>query len=538
MAQPFTSAINTRAQDFQDNQSQMLVLVEELNGRLQEAQFQGAERHTQRFHSAGRLLARERIELLLDDDTPFIEVCALAGYGEEESNIGTTIIGGVGIVSGVYCVITANVGTINGGTVRPEGMLRGGRLGEIAMQNHCPVIRLTESGGADLRVQAGVFHKGGYGFYHQAKLSKAGIPQISVVFGNATAGGAYGPGMSDYTIMVAKHGLMFLGGPPLVKMATGEECDEERLGGAEMHASVSGVADYLAGSDVEALRKTREVVSTLNLNPRRYMPEAHWEAYEGPLYSPDELLGVVGPNLKQSFDMREVLARIVDGSRWSEFKPLYGASLLCAWANIQGFMVGIVANRNGIIFSESALKATQFIQLCNQKSCPILFLHNVTGFMVGEAYERGGIIKHGSQMINAVSNSCVPHISLIIGSSYGAGNYAMCGRMYQPRFLWSWPQSRCAVMGGEQLAGVLDIVSRRSAEKRGKIVDEDKASIQRDMFKDMVDRTADVYYTSSRCIDDGVIDPRDTRTILGICLEIVHSNQPVEGGNTFGIARL
>lgn len=387
-----------------------------------------------------------------------------------------------------------------------------------------------------MRVQAEVFHTGGGGFYHQAHMSKAGVPQISVVFGNSTAGGAYGPGMSDYTIMVKNRGLMFLGGPPLVKMATGEEADEEQLGGGDMHSRVSGVSDYLAVSELDALRKTREVVATLNFRPlfadRHLRPPV-----QEPLYSADELLGIVGANLKKPFDMREVVARIVDGSQWSEFKPLFGQSIFTAWARINGYLIGIIANRDGVIFSEAALKATQFIYLCNQKSCPILFLHNVTGFMVGTKYEQGGIIKHGSQMINAVSNSGVPHLSVIVGSSYGAGNYAMCGRMYQPRFLWSWPNSRCAVMGGDQLAGVLDIVERRSAAKRGVTIDESQAKARLEMFSKMVDTTADVFYTSSRCLDDSVIDPRDTRIVLSLCLDIIHT-QPVKGDNTFGISRL
>jgi acetyl-CoA carboxylase carboxyltransferase component len=473
--------------------------------------------------------------------------------------VGSTGIGGIGVICGTFCVVVAHVGkksgtknknkknhltssffsaTINGGTIRPPAMLRMGRLSDIAMENRLPLIRLTESGGADLRVQAEVFHKGGAGFYHQAKLSKANIPQISVVFGNATAGGAYGPGMSDYTIMVREKGLMFLGGPPLVKMATGEEANEEDLGGALMHSSVSGVSDYMAMSEIDALKKTREVVATLNLQPAQFVPPAHFLPFDEPLYAPEELLGIVSPNLKKRFDMSEVIARLVDGSRMSEFKPLYGPSVICCWAKIQGMLVGIIANRDGVIFSESALKASQFIYLCNQKNTPILFLHNVTGFMVGTSYEKNGIIKHGSQMINAVSNSCVPHFTIIVGSSYGAGNYAMCGRMYNPKFLWSWPQSRCAVMGGEQLAGVLDIVSQRSAAKKGIKINEQEAAFKREMFKQMVDKTADVYYTSSRGIDDGVIDPRDTREILGLCLEIVQSNVEVKGGNTFGISRL
>jgi acetyl-CoA carboxylase carboxyltransferase component len=417
-------------------------------------------------------------------------------------------------------------------------MERGGRLSEVAMSNRLPIIRLTESGGADLRVQAQVFHKGGAGFYHQAHMSKAGVPQISVVFGNATAGGAYGPGMSDYTVMVKERGLMFLGGPPLVKMATGEVADEEQLGGALVHSSISGVSDYMAASEVDALRKTREIVSCLNIDPRRFTPAAHWQPYREPRYATEELLGIVGPQLKRAFDMREVIARIVDDSAWSEFKPLYGPSILCAWTRIQGFLLGVIANRDGVIFSESALKAAQFIHLCNQKHTPILFLHNVTGFMVGTKYEQGGIIKHGSQMINAVSNSQVPHISVLVGSSYGAGNYAMCGRMYKPRFLWAWPQSRCAVMGGDQLSGVMDIVSRRSAAKRGVTLSEEQAKAATESYRAMAEETASPYYTSSRCIDDGIIDPRDTRAVLGICLEAIHQGAEVVGGNTFGISRL
>ena len=532
----FVSKISSSSDTFKERYRDMLEVVKELEQNLEECQFQGAPRHVKRFEKNGRLLARERIEILIDEDSPFLELCAFAGFGQE-GHEGCTVVGGVGLIHGIPCVITSNVATIAGGTIRPPTMQRMGRLSQVAMENRLPMIRLTESGGADLRVQAEVFHAGGGGFYHQAHLSKANIPQISVVFGNATAGGAYGPGMSDYTIMVKEQGLMFLGGPPLVKMATGEEADEESLGGAEMHSRVSGVSDYMAVSEIDALRKAREVVSTLNLNPRKFIPESHYCHYDEPRYTSEELLGLVSPNLKNRVDIAEVLARIVDGSRWSEFKPLYGMSIMCAWTYIHGFFVGIIANRDGVIFSESALKASQFIYLCNQKNCPILFLHNVTGFMVGTKYEKGGIIKHGSQMINAVSNSGVPHISVIIGSSFGAGNYAMCGRMYNPRFLWSWPNSRCAVMGGEQLAGVLDIVNRRSAAKRGIEVNEEQAKQKLDMFRHMVDQTANVYYTSSRCIDDGVIDPRTTRDILGFSLEVVY-NTEVKGDNTFGISRL
>ncbi len=538
---PFQSAVLRDNDDFKDNYRGMTGLLAQLRERLgdEQAQWQGEARHTERYQREGKLLARERIELLLDDDSPFLEICALAGFDEEEGvKAGSTAIGGVGFVCGVMCVVTANVGTIKGGTVTVASMERLGRMTEIAIANRLPMIKLTESGGADLRIQAQVFHRGGAGFYHQAHLSKAGIPQISVVFGNATAGGAYGPGMSDYTVMVKERGLMFLGGPPLVKMATGEEAEEEALGGALMHSTVSGVSDYMALSEGDAIRKARQIVSVLNIDPRKFMPQTHWQPYDEPAYSSDDLLGIVAPNLKRPFDMREIVARLVDGSRWSEFKPLYGASIMCAWARIQGFLIGIIANREGVIFSDSALKATQFILLCNQKSTPILFLHNVTGFMVGTKYEQGGIIKHGSQMINAVSNSQVPHISVIVGSSYGAGNYAMCGRQYRPRFLWVWPQSRCAVMGVDQLAGVLDIVAQKSIKQRGINVTPEQLKDNTDRNKAMANATADPYYTSSRCIDDGIIDPRDTRTVLGLCLEAVHQGQEVVGGNTFGISRL
>jgi len=451
--------------------------------------------------------------------------------------VGASLVGGIGLVCGVECMIIANVYTIKGGSMNEATVLKSARLAEIAAENRLPTISLIQSAGADLSQQEKVFHRGGAAFRELARRSKKGIPTIAVVFGSSTAGGAYMPGMSDYSIMVKGEAKVFLGGPPLVKMATGEIVDDETLGGAEMHAKVSGVADFLAKSEYDALRKAREIVSTLNYQKHMPLPVANISG-EGrpPKLDPEQLLGIVSPDLRVPYDSREIIARMVDDSHFVEFKPLYGTTLVTCWAEIMGVPVGIIAN-NGVLFSEAAQKGTQFIQLCNQRNVAIIFLQNITGFMVGSQYEQEGIIKYGSQLINAVSNSEVPAITILVGASYGAGNYGMCGRAYEPRFLFSWPNSRCSVMGGDQLAGVLDIVLRASARKSGRQVNEEQAEGQKAMLKQMVDRTSDVYYTSSHCLDDGVIDPRDTRNVLGLCLSLIYS-QPLKGGNLFGISRM
>jgi acetyl-CoA carboxylase carboxyltransferase component len=390
----------------------------------------------------------------------------------------------------------------------------------------------VESGGADLPTQKEIFIPGGRVFRDLTRLSAAGIPTIALVFGNSTAGGAYVPGMSDYVVMVRERAKVFLGGPPLVKMATGEESDDESLGGAEMHARVSGLADYLAADEHDALRIGRRIVRSLNWRKHGVRPQAGRD----PAYPAEELLGIVPEDLKVPFDPREVIARVVDGSEFEEFKPVYGASLVTGWARLHGYPVGILANARGVLFSEESQKATQFIQLANQSRTPLVFLQNTTGYMVGKEYEQGGIIKHGAMMINAVSNSTVPHLTVVMGASYGAGNYGMCGRAYDPRFLFSWPSAKSAVMGPAQLAGVLSIVSRASAEARGQVYDEEADAAMRAMVEAQIEAESLPFFLSGRLYDDGVIDPRDTRTVLGLCLSAINSAAAPEAAG-FGVFR-
>ncbi|KAG0335211.1 hypothetical protein BG000_007694 [Podila horticola] len=534
---PLKSKVNTKSPEYQANYKEMLGLVDQLNERLQEATFQGEQRLLDLHHKRGGLLARDRIELLLDDDSPFMELCPLAGYGQDEMTVGGSQVAGIGLVCGVECMVTANIPTLAGGAWNASTMARGSRIGEIAWQNRLPHIQLVQSAGANLAQQSRVFHPGGAGFRHLAERSKAGLPSVAVVFGNSTAGGAYIPGMSDYVVMVKEKALMFLGGPPLVKMATGEITDAESLGGADMHSRKSGVSDQLAMDEYHAISMAREFVSGLNWTKQGTLPMRHLQGlFDQPLYDPEEILGIISANIRIPFDAVEVIIRLVDGSRFTQFKPLYGPNLICGWATIHGIPVGILANNN-VIFPPEANKATQFIQLCNMRSTPIVYLHNITGFMVGKKYEEEGIIKAGSRFINAVSNSEVPCITIVMGASYGAGNYAMAGRAYNPRFLFSFPNSRCSVMGAEQLTGVLDIVMRDSAAKKGKVVDEEMAKASMAMFQDLVESESDVYWTSSRCIDDGVTDPRESRTILGFCLSVCY-NTEVKGGNLYGVSRM
>ncbi|HEY2985009.1 MAG TPA: carboxyl transferase domain-containing protein, partial [Jatrophihabitantaceae bacterium] len=402
------------------------------------------------------------------------------------------------------------------------------------LQNRLPLIGLVESGGADLPTQKEIFIPGGRGFRDLTRLSAAGIPTIALVFGNSTAGGAYLPGMSDHVVMIKERSKVFLGGPPLVKMATGEEADEESLGGAEMHARTSGLADYFAADEHDAIRIGRRIVARLNW---RKLGPAPYPEVRSPLLSDEDLLGIVPPDLKTPFDPREVIARIVDASDFDEFKPLYGSSLVTGWARVHGYPVGILANAQGVLFSAESQKATQFIQLANQTDTSLLFLHNTTGYMVGKEYEQAGIIKHGALMINAVSNSTVPHISILMGASYGAGHYGMCGRAYDPRFLFAWPSARSAVMGPAQLAGVLSIVARASAAARGNPYDEDADAAMRRAVESQIEAESLPMFLSGRLYDDGVIDPRDTRTVVGMCLSAIHS-APVSGTRHYGVFRL
>lgn len=482
-----------------------------------------------RHRKRGKLLPRERIDLLTDPHSPFLELSPLAGWGSDDT-VGAGIVTGIGWVHGVECVISANDPTVKGGAQSPTTVAKSMRAQEIAGTNRLPLINLTESGGADLPKQADVFVPGGAGFKNLTQLSAAGIPTITIVFGSSTAGGAYVPGMSDYIVMQKESAKVFLGGPPLVKMAIDEDADDESLGGADMHARTSGLADYLAEDEEDALRIGRDIVKHLNWNklgPGPTLPKFGPETPPAPLYPADDLLGIASSDLRIPFDSREVIARIVDGSEFEEFKPLYGTTLVTGWANLNGFPVGIMAN-NGILFSEEAQKGAQFIQLCNRSSTPILFLQNITGFMVGTKYEQGGIIKDGAKLINAVSNSTVPHITVMIGASYGAGNYGMAGRTFDPRFVFTWPNHRIAVMGPKQLAGVLTIVARSKAEGAGQEFDEEAFAPIRDAFEATVEEQSTALYSTGRLWDDGIIDPRDTRTVLSLALSACHS-APVVG---------
>jgi acetyl-CoA carboxylase carboxyltransferase component len=531
--------VDGKGESYARNREANLAELERVSDAYDEARKGGGEKYVTRHRERGRLLPMERIESLLDRDSWFLEVCPLAGHRVPGEATGSSVRGGVGLVHGVPCMLTASEATIKGGAVSELSMRKSGRIAEIARDNRLVAISLIESAGADLPNQSKIFVPGGRGFRDLTRASAAKIPTICVVFGSSTAGGAYIPGMSDYTIMVRNQAQVYLAGPPLVKMATGEETDHESLGGAEMHSRVSGVSDFLAEDERDAIRLAREVVAHLALAPALASGSSTSTAGKGavdePLYDAEELLGVVSPDVRVPYDSREVIARLVDGSRFSEFKPLYGTTLVTGWAHIHGFPVGILAN-NGILFSESANKGAQFIQLCNGADVPLLFLQNVTGFMVGQKYEQEGIIKNGAKLINAVSNSRVPAVTIMTGASYGAGNYAMCGRAYEPRFLFTWPNHRIAVMGGTQLAGVLDIIQRQSAAKKGIEVDEERLAVMKQMIEGQIDSESTAFYATARLWDDGIIDPRDTRTVVGLSLAIAH-NRPVEGTTTFGVFR-
>jgi acetyl-CoA carboxylase carboxyltransferase component len=518
----------------------MLAKIADLDAQHAVAVAGGGERSVNRHHQRGRLMPRERIELLIDPGSAFLELSPLAGWGSDFT-VGASVVTGIGVIEGVECMITANDPSVKGGASNPWTVKKIFRAAQIAEENRLPTISLVESGGADLPTQKEIFIPGGKLFRDLTRSSAAKVPTIALVFGNSTAGGAYVPGVSDYTVMVKDQAKVFLGGPPLVKMATGEESDDESLGGAEMHARVSGLADYLAVDEHDALRIGRRIVARLNW-PRR-SSIAGVRSFAQPAGSPDDLLDLIPTDLKEPFDPREVIALVADGISaentvvFDEFKPLYGSSLVTGWARIHGHQVGILANAQGVLFSEEAQKATQFIQLANQIDVPLLFLHNTTGYMVGKEYEQGGIIKHGAQMINAVSNSTVPHISIIMGASYGAGNYGMNGRAYDPRFLFTWPSAKSAVMGPAQLAGVLSIVARAAAEAKGKEYDDAADAGMREFVEASVEEQSLPFFLSGMLYDDGVIDPRDTRTILGICLSVVTANRPVEGTSRFGVFR-
>ena len=530
--QPLGTAVDPGSEAYRTNRDGMLALLEELQAALAAANAGGGLRYVERHRERGRLLPRERVELLLDRDSPFLELSSLTAYGTEY-HVGGSGVSGIGVVSGTECVIGASDPTVKGGATNPYGLQRSLRAMEIARENRLPLLNLTESGGADLPKQAEIFVPGGQTFRNLTQLSKAGIPTISLVFGSSAAGGAYVPGMSDYSVLVRDQARVYLGGPPLVRMATGEVADEEELGGALMHASVSGVADYLAEDERDAIRIGREIVAHLRW---RKLGPGPTEPVDPPLHDPEDLLGIGSIDVRVPFEVREVLARVLDGSRFEEFKPRYGPRLVCGWGSIHGFPVGILGN-DGILFSPEAQKGAQFLQLCNQTATPLLFLQNITGFMVGTAYEQGGIVKDGAKLINAVANSEVPHVTLMIGASYGAGNYGMSGRAYNPRFLFTWPNHRIAVMGPQQLAGVLRIVVEERMRKGGQEVDEAQAQAAQDAFAAEVERQSTAFYATARLWDDGIIDPRDTRSVLGLALSACHSNV-VEGARGYGVFRM
>ena len=525
--------VDPRADDYRANRSAMeekLATFEKLQAK---ARLGGGEKYIQRHRDRGRLLARERIELLVDRDSPFLELSTLAAWGTDKP-LGGNVVTGIGVINGVECAILANDPTSQAGVFNRYTLAKSLRIMDIAMENRLPLINLVESGGADLPDQAEVFVVGGKWFRNLTRLSKAGIPTVSLVFGSSTAGGAYFPAMCDYAVMVKEQAKVFLGGPPLVKMATGEESTDEELGGAEMHSKISGLSDYFAETEREAIRIGREIVEHFNWRKQGYGPT---KPADDPIHDLDDILGVIPSDLRIPFDMKEIVGRFVDGSRFEEYKAVYGTSILTGWASVHGYPVGIIANQQGVIFSEEAEKATEFIQLCNRYDTPIIFMHNTTGYMVGKQYEQGGIIKDGAKMINAVANSEVPHISLMAGVSYGAGNYGMSGRAYEPRFVFGYPNHKVAVMGPKQLAGVMSIVARQSAESKGEEFDEEADAQRNAELTEMMEQTEQAFYSTSRVRDDGLIDPRDTRTVLGISLSAIHSGT-VKGTDRFGVFRM
>ena len=530
------SALDPRDAEFARNAETMRALVADLRAKVAEIKQGGGARARERHLSRGKLPPRNRVRGLLDPGTPFLELSQLAAYGVYDEPIPAAgIITGIGRIAGQECVIVANDATVKGGTYYPLTVKKHLRAQEIALQNRLPCIYLVNSGGANLPNQDEVFpDKDDFGriFYNQAIMSAQGIPQIAAVMGSCTAGGAYVPAMSDEAVIVRNQGTIFLGGPPLVKAATGEVVSAEELGGADVHARVSGVTDHYAMNDAHALSIVRSIVANLN---RRKQPQVALRAPVDPLYDAAELYGVIPADARQPFDMREVVARIVDGSEFDEFKPLYGETLVTGFAHIFGYPVGIIAN-NGILFSESALKGAHFVELCSGRGIPMVFLQNITGFMVGRKYEAGGIAKDGAKMVTAVACSRVPKFTVLVGGSFGAGNYGMCGRAYEPRLLWMWPNARISVMGGEQAAGVLAQVRRDNLEAEGLSWSTEEEEAFKAPIRAQYETQGHPYYASARLWDDGVIDPVDTRMVLGLGLSAA-LNAPVEK-TTFGVFRM
>ena len=531
---PIASQVDTSGEEFASRRTEMLEIVGKLRTELDKVRHDRDPRSLAYIEKLGKLPIWTRIERLLDPGAPFLEIAPLAAHGMYEGQSpGAGSVIGIGRIHGHNMLINANDSTIKGGAIFPMGVKKALRAQEIAIQNRIPCIALVDSGGAYLPLQSEIFpdkEHGGRIFYNQAVMSRMGIPQISFVLGLCTAGGAYIPAMSDEVVIVRGTGSIFLGGPPLVKAATGEVVTADELGGADVHCSVSGVADHMAENEEEALSIARRLVETLPPSP---VPDR--ERVEEPLYDPEELYGVVPVDLQQPYDVREVIARIVDGSRFSEFKALYGPTLVCGFARIYGQLVGILGN-NGALFSESALKGTQFIQLCDRRDIPLLFLQNIPGFMIGKEYERRGITKDGHKMVNAVSNARVPRFTVIIGGSFGAGNYAMCGRAYNPRFLWMWPNARISVMGGEQAAKVLSQVQTAKLRRQGLEVNDEAMKMMEEQVLAVYDKDSNAYYSTARLWDDGIIDPARTREVLGLALSVAF--EPEDRPHEYGIFRM
>ena len=546
IAQTIKSNINIKSEEYQKNKNDMLEKLNEIEDLLDFAELGGGMHHHERLASRGKMSIRSRIANFIDPDSPFLEISSLAAYGSVYP-VGGGAVAGVGIVAGTECVIFGNDPTVLAGAMHTYSAKKWTRAMEIARVNKIPYVQFVESSGGDLRMGggkgkdaargsilgAGHFAESGRTFYDVTELSKLRIPTISLVFGSSTAGGAYQPGMSDYNIFIKKQSKVFLGGPPLVKMATGEESDDETLGGGKMHAEVSGLADYLAEDEMDALRIGREVVSHLNWRKEGKKPKL---APDNPVLDQEDLLGLVDSDLKKPFDVREVIGRITDGSRFEEFKPLFGPTMVCGFASIHGYTVGIIGN-NGPIFPDTASKGAHFVQLCNQIDIPIIFLQNITGFVVGKDYERDGQIKKGAQFLNSVSNSTVPHLTIILGASYGAGTYAMSGRAFDNKFTFLWPTAKIAVMGPKQIAGVMSIVRRARAARKGEKFNE-KEDAELVAYAEKLQEEGSLALRATGAIsDDGIIDPRDTRTVLGICLSLVNGRN-IEGAPGYGVYRL
>lgn len=528
-----TSHLNTSSEQYQQNVHNMLALNDMLSSYQKKALYQGTEKRKAAQLKSKGLLARDRIELLLDQDSFFLELLPFVGLESDELNAGGTTISGIGCISGRLCMVNSNIGTLKGGTIDLITLNKLKRIYAIAKQNGLPMINFVESGGANLSEQDQVFIQGGGLFRSLSKSSKRGIPSISIVVGKATAGGAYIPGLSDYAIFVDKKAQAYLGGPPLVEMATGEKSSGEELGGAQMHSTFSGVSDYWAVSEEAAIAYSRQLVAQFKLS--KAMPPHHVH-YKEPKFNIHELLGLIPTRLSSHFDITEVIYRIVDDSKFTPFKPNYGTSLITGWSSIAGYRIGILAN-NGILNADAANKGAHFIQLCNQSNHPLLFLQHTTGFSIGKKQERDGIIKHGAKLINAVSNSQTPAVTLLVGASYGAGNYAMNGRAYKPRFLFSYPNAKTAVMGGVQLGGVLELIQRENALKNKYDIDEDQLKAMKDSLVQTLEKKSTSWYATSNQWDDGIVNPLETRNYLKLIMRIIH-NKTFKASSKYGVFRM